>query len=48
MVGSWKIIMIKQRWIDGRLREGWIGPWDVGLMIILVIKGGCLEGLVVL
>jgi hypothetical protein len=40
-------IMIKQRWIDSHLREGWIWSWDVGVMIILVIKGGCLQSLVV-
>jgi hypothetical protein len=35
------------RWIDRRhLRKGRVGPWDVGLGIIQMIKRGCLESLV--
>jgi hypothetical protein len=27
-----EVVTIKQRWIDGYLRKGRVGPWDVGLL----------------
>ena len=38
MVGSLEIVLIRQRWIDGHLRESRIGPRDVGLVIIQLVK----------
>ncbi len=47
MVGSGKVVTIKERWIDRHLSKGRVGPWGVGMVIIKVIMRGCFESLVV-
>ena len=40
LVGSWKVVTIKQRWIDCHLRKRRIGPCWMGVATELVVVGG--------
>ena len=48
MVGSWKVVTIKQGCIDSHLTKGRVGPLGVGLVVIQVIKRERLESLLVI